>query len=179
MNRRRRNGVHLTRHALRYKASKWLKLNKNVAFNNPILTEVVGLDPFSRIDTSRVYQDVIVYWRKKFIDYYYKQKEAGLLDNLDSNTAWDILILNYNQNDSYVFLYDRKLGYYIQPSFDELEKIDKKRLEHQWKGICTVINEMQLFNARLLTNGIQKPVGELIEAGKSFDNLLTKSKSEL
>jgi len=179
VNKKHRNAVHLTRHTLRYKASQWLKLNKDIAFNNPILTEAVGLDPYSRIDTSRVYQDVICYWRKRFIQDYYKWKKAGQLDGLDRYRAWDLLLYNYNQNDAYVFLYDPKLKCYLQPGFDELEKMDKRRLDRQWKGIGTVIEEMQLFEARLiLPDGTRKPIGELLEAGHDFNNLLTRGKEE-
>jgi len=173
MKRKHRNAVHLTRHTLRYKASKWLKQNKNIAFNNPILTKALGLNPDSRIDTQRVYQDVIVYWRRKFIDFYYKQKKAGFLNEVDRYRAWDSMLYSYNQNDAYVFLYDRKVKCYLQPGFNELENMDKQRLERQWRGIGTVIEEMQLFDARLiLPDGTRKPIGELLEAGRDVNRLL-------
>ena len=173
MSRKKRNAINLTKHSLRYKASEWLHENKGVPFNNPILTEEVGLDPYSRIDTARVYQDVILYWRRKFIEFYYKHKEAGLLDGVDAYASWDLLLYNYNQNDAYVFLFDRKMKQYIQPGFDELEVMDKKRLNRQWKGINTVIDEMKLFKAQLiLSDGSKKPVTDLLKAGKSVDKLL-------
>jgi len=171
--RKKRSAVHLTRHMLRYKASQWLKQNKNVPFNIPILTEALGLDPYSRVDVARVYQDVILYWRKKFIEFYFKQKKAGFLDKLNCYESWDMLLYNYNQNDAYVFLFDRGLNCYLQPGFKELENMDKQRLNRQWKGIHTVIDEMSLFNAKLvLPDGSRKPVSDLLNAGKDVDKLL-------
>lgn len=142
-------------------------------FDNYILTQELGFNPEYRIHYVRVYQDVICYWRKKFIEFYHKQKQANLLKDIDRYSAWDLLLYNYNQNDAYVFLYDRKAKCYIQPDFKELENIDKNRLEKQWKGICSVIEEMQLFQADLvLSDGSRKPIGDLLEAGREVNNIL-------
>jgi len=173
MKKKKRNAVGLVSNPVRYKASVWLYNNKDTAFNNPILTEAVGLDPMSRNDCNKVYQDVICYWRNGFIEYYKNMKKAGRLEGYDCYQAWDNMLYNYNQNDAYVFLYDRKLGCYLQPGFKELENMDRKRLERQWHGIGTVIEEMQLFDASLvLSSGERVPIKELLKAGKKVDGLL-------
>lgn len=175
MGRRKRSPIELPYHPLRAKASKWLHDNKNVAFNNPILTEAIGLNPESRSDTQAVYQTVICSWRKHFIDLYKKWKKAGLLDGKNPNDAWDIMTYNFNQNDAYIFLYDRETGYYKQPDFSEIETMDRGRLEKQWKGIGTVIDEMMVCNAQLiLSDGTRKPITDLLKAGTKVDRLLDR-----
>jgi hypothetical protein len=169
--RKRRSPIHLTPNLLRFKASEWCKKNKNIAFDVPYFAKQLGLNPDSRSDYIKAY-NIILYWRNKFIKFYYKNKKAGLLDNLNANTAWDLLLYNYNQNDAYVFLFNRSMGYFIQPDFSELEKLDKERLEKQWQGIKTVIDEMCIYDATLLVGGTQKHINELISAGKQVDMLL-------
>jgi hypothetical protein len=172
---KKRNIVGLQEHPLRFKASEWLRKNFDEPFNIPILTEGLGLDSESRTDTSNVYHTVILYWRKKFIEFYKKQRKLEKLKDMDRYRAWDTMLYNYNQNDAYVFLYKRKTGSFIQPSFHELENMDRKRLNRQWKGIGTVIEEMQIMDARLmLPDGSTKSIDELLEAGKDVDKLLPK-----
>lgn len=154
-----------------YKISKWLHNNKNIAFNIPFLTEEIGMKPDSRKDCSYVY-NVLLRWRKAFIESYQKYKRAGQLDGMDRYEAWDTMLFNFNQNDMYVFLFDKKTGSFLQPSFDILEKMDKKRLQKQWKGINTVIEEMIIEDARLLTeHGIKSPI-DLLRGGKKITELL-------
>ena len=45
-----------------------------------------------------------------------------------------------------------------------------------YKLKCKTIKD---FLKSKFSNGFQKPVGELKEAGREFDNLLTKSKGEI
>lgn len=168
-----RTPVHMTRNMLRFKASKWLRKNKDVSFDIPLLTQQLGLDPNYRIHYQRVYNQVIKYWRKKAIEKFREWKESGLLpSNKNRYELWDIFTFNCNQNDFYIFLYDWKRKCFMQPGFDKLERMDKIRLEKQWKGICSIIEEMQVYDAHLLINGTQKPITELIDAGKKFQNLL-------
>lgn len=175
MGRKRRGTVPLRKHNLRFTASKWLKEHKDTPFNNPYLTEQLGLNPILRTDCSKVYQDVISYWRKKFIDEYRKYKKDGKLDGLNRYDAWDVMLYNYNQNDAYVFLFDRSTGSYVQPDFDELEEMDKFRLEQKWKGITSIISEMQLVDAQLIIpSGEKRPVSELLNASKKVGKLLNK-----
>ena len=170
---RRRSPVHMTRHTLRYKASSWMRKNKDLPFDTPYLTEQLGLNPDSRLDVKRVYNDVIKYWRIKALEKFKEWKEAGLFPN-DKNRyeIWNNFLYNCNQNDFYVFLYDWKLKCFMQPDFGKLERMDKRRLEKQWKGVCSIIEEMKLYDAHLLINGQQKPITELLEAGKKFQKLL-------
>jgi len=176
MKRKKRNPVNLKANTLRYQISKWCKTHKDEAFNVPILTEELGLNPDSFSDRNNVYR-CILYWREKFKDFYEKQKRIGTIDNMNRYEAWDTMLYNYNQNDAYVFLskYDKELRchYFVQPGFDMLENMDKRRLNKQWKGIKTVIEEMQLQDARLiLSDGSRQPITELLEAGKNVTELL-------
>lgn len=182
MNRKRRSPIHLTAHATRYRMSKWLKLNKSDYFDVPYLCEQIGMNPAFVSDRNKVYGGIL-YWRSRFINEYYKWKKAGKFEGKNRYDAWAVMLHNYNQNDAYVFLskWDKKLKtrYYIQPSFYELEAMDRKRLEKQWKGIGTIIEEMMLFDARLiLPSGERKPIRELLEAGKSVGELLNPHKEE-
>lgn len=163
---------------VRFKASKWCRLNKNEPFTIPLLTQYLGYNPDSRHDTNMVYTDVVLYWRNKAIEYYDVLKKYGLLNNMDHYQAWDVLLENYNNNDAYVFLYDDNRGSYIQPDMDELEQMDRKRLKKQWGGILSVMDEMKKIEALFLTNGIQLPVDRLQEAGQRFDGLLSNNKKE-
>ena len=157
---------------LRFKASAWLRKNRNKPFDIPMLTECLNMNPDSRRDTSRIYQDVIVYWRNKAIEYYKDLRKAGYLDSVDRFYAWNILTYNYNQHDAYVFLWDDNLRCYMQPGLEELEIMDKRRLQKQWHGILTVMDEMKEYDAKLLIGGVQKAVGELEEASRPVNILL-------
>jgi len=177
MGKKRRGTVPLRKNNLRYAASKWLKEHKNEPFNSPYLTEQLGLNPISRIDCSKIYQDVISYWRKKFIDEYRKYKKDGKLYGLTRYEAWDVMLDNYNKNDAYVFLSDydpdAKVHYFTQPSFHKVERMDMDRLEKQWRGIKTVVEEMQTYDAQLvLSDGKREPVSSLLKAGRRIDGLL-------
>lgn len=179
MGKKKRMPIHLKAYEVRYKISQWLKQNKNVLFNVPYLCGQIGLKPDSFSDRNKVY-GAIVYWRTKFISFYNKWKKAGKLKDMDRYQAWDIMLFNYNQNDAYVFLskFDKKTkaSYFIQPGFNELENMDRSRIEKQWKGIGTIINEMQIEDARLvLPDGSREPIDKLLKAGKSFDKLLPRS----
>jgi len=164
-----------------YKISKWCKLHYNdgTLFDVPMLCKQIGLNPDSRSDYNKVYS-IILSWRNGFIDFYNKLKITGMLDGMNRYEAWDTMLDNYNKNDAYVFLskYNKKekVKYFIQPGFVELESLDKKRLEKQWKGIGTVIDEMLVFDARLiLPDGSRKSVSELLKAGKKVDKLLPRN----
>lgn len=181
MGRRKRCPVNLNGRLLRYKASEWLRKNKGLLFNVPILCEELGFDPDNRHHYAKVYQGVIVYWRKKFLEFFEKSKKTGKLEGKNRYKAWECMIRNYNQNDAYVFLskFDKKyrVKYFVQPGFDMLENMDRKRLERQWKGIGSIVDEMQMEDARLvLPDGTRKPVQELIEASKKINDLLIESK---
>lgn len=178
MSRKRRNAVHLTAHGTRYRMSEWLYKHKNVPFNIPYLCEEIGMNPDSVSDRNKLYGSIL-YWRCRFKEEYDKAKKIGKLKDMDRYQAWNTMLFNFNQNDSYVFIskYDKKLKmhYFIQPSFYELEEMDRKRLNKQWKGIGTIIEEMQLEDARLvLPDGERKPISELLEAGKQINKLLLK-----
>ena len=139
----------------------------------------LGMDPDSRSDCSEVYNS-LKYWRDNGIKQFKKWEAVGIIPkDRERYTRWDIFLYNYNQNDAYIFLYDNENKYYIQPGFDELERMDKKRLQRQWKGIGTVIEEMIIYDNRLLTDGIQVPITELLDAGKQVDSLLDQHKGDL
>jgi len=166
------------------KMSKWCRLHYNdgTLFNVPSLCEELGMNPDSRTDYQKIY-GVIKSWRDGFISKYNKMKEAGALNDMTRYEAWDIMLHNYNKNDAYVFLsiYDKEgdCRYFIQPSFLDLEDMDKKRLERQWNGIMTVIKEMQILDARLvLPDGSRKPITELLEAGNDVNKLLKEGKDD-
>ena len=163
---------------IRYKASEWMRRNKDEPFTIPLLTEYLGLNPDSRKDTAMVYQDVILYWRKKALEYYNVLKKLGYLDNVNHYEAWDILLYNYNQSDAYVFLFDDDRSSYIQPNMKELEEMDRERIKKQWDGILSVMDEMKVEDALFLTDGVQLPVAELEQAGKKFDGLLGEAKED-
>jgi hypothetical protein len=164
---------------LRYKVSEWCKRNTGVSFDVPFLAKELGMNPDSRADCAKVYS-VIKYWRDKGIETFKHWVAIGIIPPGETRyIRWDVFLLNYNRNDAYIFLYDYDNEYYIQPGFDELERMDKKRLQHQWNGILTIIDEMQVYDTRLLIDGTQKPVTELLKAGKNVDMLLGKNKEEL
>ena len=163
---------------IRFKASEWLRRNKDEPFTIPMLTEYLGYNPDSRKDTNKVYQDVILYWRKKALEYYDILKKYGFLDNVNHYLAWDIFLYNFNMSDAYVFLFDDERGSYIQPDMMKLERMDRSRIKKQWDGILTIMDEMKETDALFLTDGIQLPVDELEQAGKHFDNLLDSKKKE-
>lgn len=164
---------------LRYKASEWCKRNRDTPFDTPMLAQALGMDPDSRSDCSRVYTSIIKYWRDEAIIQFRKWVKVGIIPlDKDRYSRWDIFLYNYNQNDAYIFLFDTKNKYYIQPSLDELERMDKKRLQRQWQGILTVIDEMKTYDNRLLLDGVQKPITELIEAGRGVDLLLDGKREE-
>jgi len=180
MKRKKRNPVNLKTNLLRYKISEWCSKHKDELFNVPLLTKELGLNPDSFSDRNQVYS-CILYWRNKFKEFYEKQKKIGTIDNMNRYEAWDTMLYNYNLNDAYVFLsrYDKEMNcyYFVQPGFDMLENMDKRRLNKQWKGIQTVIEEMQLQDARLiLSDGSRKPINELLEAGEHVSELLDSHK---
>jgi len=151
--------------------------NKDEPFTIPLLTEYLGYNPDSRHDTTMVYQDVILYWRKKALEYYNVLKKLGFL-NVNHYEAWDIFLYNYNQSDAYVFLFDDERSSYIQPDMIKLERMDRSRIKKQWDGILNVMDEMKVEDALFLTDGVQCPVAELEQAGKKFDGLLSEGKDE-
>lgn len=170
---RKRMPVALRMNNLRYKVSSWCKQNKDVPFDTPLLAKELGMNPDSRTDCAEIYNSVIKYWRDKGIETFKKWMDVGVIPkDKDRYVRWDIFLYNYNQNDAYIFLYDNNNGYYIQPGFDELERMDKKRLQHQWNGILTIIDEMITYDNRLLIDGVQRPVTDLLKAGKEMDGLL-------
>jgi len=161
---------------IRYKASEWMHRNKDEPFTIPLLTEYLGLNPDSRKDTAMVYQDVILYWRKKALEYYTVLKKLGFLNNVNHYIAWDIFLHNYNQSDAYVFLFDDERNSYIQPDMIKLERMDRSRIKKQWDGILNVMDEMKVEDALFLTDGVQLPIAELKQAGKKFNGLLSEGK---
>jgi len=161
---------------IRFKASEWMRRNKDEPFTIPLLTEYLGYNPDSRHDTTMIYTDVILYWRKKALEYYTVLKKLGFLDTVNHYEAWDIFLYNYNQSDAYVFLFDDDRSSYIQPNMKELEEMDRERIKKQWDGILNVMDEMKLEDALFLTDGIQLPVDELERAGKKFNGLLNEGK---
>ena len=178
MKRRKRNPVKVRSTAIGFKISKWCKLHYNdeTLFNIPILCEELGLNPDSRKDYNKVYNEIKIQ-RNGLILLYKKWKKLGKLKGMNCYVAWNIMLKNYNQNDKYVFLskYDKKIkcNYYIQPSFYELEEMDRNRLNNQWKGIISVMDEMKTVGAQLvLSDGKREPVENLLKAGKKVDNLL-------
>lgn len=174
---RKRMPVKLRANNLRYKTSDWCKRNKDTPFDTPLLAKELGMDPDSRSDCSELYNSVIKYWRDKGIEQFKKWDSLGIIPkDRDRYTRWDIFLYNYNQNDAYIFLFDNENKYYVQPGFDELERMDKKRLQRQWKGIGTVIEEMIAYDNRLLIDGSQMPITELLNAGKEVDALLDHHK---
>ena len=182
MKKRKRNAIGITYNPIRSKISRWCYNNKNELFNIPILTDEIGLDSNNYNDRTKVYNH-IVYWRNKFKDFYFKQKKAGVIDDMNRYEAWDTMLYNYNQNDAYVFLskYDteNRCHYFVQPGFDMLENMDKQRLNKQWKGIQTIMDEMKLEDARLiLSDGTRKPISDLLEAGKNVGELLGDGNAE-
>ena len=164
MSRRHRNAIHMTGRMIRYQVSDWLKHNKNTGFNVPFLCSELGLNPDSRSDCNKIYSGCILYWRNNFVKKYKEWKKVGKLSGMDRHEAWRIMLYNFNQNDAYVFLsrWDRKLNgkYYYQPlSLSELEKMDRARLDKQWKSLGTIIDEMGLMEAKLvLPDGSRKPI---------------------
>jgi len=161
---------------VRFKASKWMRINKDEPFTIPLLTEYLGYNPDSRHDTNMVYNDVIIYWRKKALQYYTILKKLGFLNNINHYEAWDILLYNFNQHDAYVFLFDDERSSYIQPDMIKLERMDRERIKKQWNGILSIMDEMKETEALFLTDGVQRPVAELEQAGKKFNGLLSEGK---
>ena len=161
---------------VRYKASEWMHRNKDEPFTIPLLTEYLGYNPDSRKDTAMVYRDVILYWRRKALEYYTILKKLGFFNNVDHYKKWNILLENYNNSDAYVFLFDDERGSYIQPDMFKLERMDRSRIKKQWDGILNVMDEMKEEGALFLTDGVQLPVDELERAGKKFNGLLSERK---
>lgn len=161
---------------IRYKASEWMHRNKDEPFTIPLLTEYLGLNPDSRKDTAKVYQDIILYWRKKALEHYNALKKLGFLNSMNHYEAWDSFLYNFNQSDAYVFLFDDERGSYIQPDMIKLERMDRSRIKKQWDGILSIMDEMKETEALFLTDGVQLPVAELKQAGKKFDGLLSEGK---
>lgn len=173
MGKRKRMPMNLRKNNLRFQVSSWCKQNKDIPFNVPYLAKELGKDPDSRNDCAEIYNSVIKYWRDKGIETFKKWIAVGVIPpDKDRYIRWDVFLYNYNQNDAYIFLYDSQNKYYIQPGFDELERMDKKRLQHQWNGILTVIDEMITYDNRLLIDGIQKPITDLLKAGQDVNKLL-------
>ena len=52
--------------------------------------------------------------------------------------------------------------------------MDIKRIDKQWKGIKTVIEDMQTVGARLvLSDGSREPVTKFLKASRKVDSLLS------
>jgi len=178
--RKKRTPVNTKSSLIRYRASSWFRRNKSSPFTVPFLTEQLGLNREKSKDVNLVYRDVICYWRKKaiksFIDI---KKQGGFPKGKTRNEIWDIFLRNLNQNDIYVFLFDHDCGYYVQPNFSELENLDRTRLIKQWKGIKTVLDEMDIYDARVLLDSKPKKVEELRDTGEKFDKALLQGKKEV
>jgi len=179
MKRKKRSPIKIRSNNIRYDMSKWCRRHHKdgTLFNIPLLCNELGLNPDSRTDYNKVYGN-IVSWRKGFIETYKKWKKLGLLDDMDKYEAWNTMLSNYNKNDAYVFLseYDTdvQVHYFIQPSFHKIERMDMSRLEKQWKGIKTIVEEMQTYDAQLvLTSGDRESVTKLLKASKNVDKLLS------
>ena len=178
MKRRKRTPIKIKPNDLRYRMSKWCKLHykDGTLFDIPLLCKELKLNPDSRNDYNKVYSNILS-WRNGFIEKYKEYKTAGQLIGLNKYEAWDTMLDNYNKNDAYIFLSkydpDAKVHCFIQPSFHEIERMDMNRLEKQWRGIKTVVEEMHVYDAQLvLSDGKRKPVDTLLKAGKKVDGLL-------
>lgn len=173
MGRRARSPVHLQANDIRYAMSTWCRRNHGKPFTVPALSMALGMNPDSRDDCTKIYGG-LKYWRDKAVEKFKKMVDQGILPrDADRYQRWDSFLLSYNNNDAYVFLFNRETGTYFQPNFKELEEMDRVRLSRQWHGILTVIDEMIVYDAQLaLSDGSKHPVRDLIDAGESVDRLL-------
>lgn len=167
---------------LRYKVSTvlrnhgWGKRKNPEEFNLPKLLEWLGLnyDPDNIHDRQEVYQKTICYWRKHFVPVFKFWLDIGDIKGEDRFEKWEIALANYNKHDAYVLFSrrERKNTYFIQPSFEEIEQMDHKRLNRQMKGILTILTEMKLYDARLLPS--KREVTDMLEDSKKFEQVYLK-----
>ena len=164
----------LNNEVLRSSVIRWIRTNgwnyPNVGtpFTAPFLTEEIGLDGANRFDVQRVY-NILRIMLKDAQKHYIKNN--GYFQGENKYENWDTFMHNLNANDIYVFIskYENKQRYYIQPSFQELEKLSYDRLRKQLKGLVTVVKEMVEYDEKLLTSG--RPAAELLDATKTVDNV--------
>lgn len=133
----------------------------------------IGIDYEPKIvkERNEVYYKVVEYWRRRGIHYWDELENRGIITgtNLDK---WNQFLWHYNGTwNAYIFLYDRKNGYYCQPGFAEKERIDHQRILRQIDGAISVLSEMGRYGERLLYTGSQTDIPKL---GKSMDALRRK-----
>lgn len=174
MSRKRRvpDGLNGRESILRHNASIALrnhgwgkKEGKPEKFNIPILLDWMGLDMDSAKDQRKVYSQVILYWRKRFTDWFKSMEFEGKIpEGANRHEIWDIVLENFNQNDKYLFFSKRKSTtdcFYVQPKLGQMERLDFGRLDKQMKSIVTILQEMEKTGDR-----------QLISSGKKVSGLL-------
>lgn len=85
---------------------------------------------------------------------------------------WENGLKSYNANDAFVLFSRREKGkppHFIQPSFAEIERIDKTRLNKQMKGIITILEEMKEFDRHLLP--ADRSVTPMLEDSKKLEQV--------
>ena len=141
------------------------KKGKPEKFNIPILLEWMGLSRDSAKDQRMVYSQVILYWRKRFTNWFKSMEFEGKLPkDVNRHEIWDIVLDNFNKNDKYLFYSKRKSTtdcFYVQPTLGQMERLDFGRLDKQMKSIVTILNEMEHTGDRTLISTGKKVSGML------------------
>jgi len=147
------------------------KEGKPEKFNIPILLGWMGLDMDSAKDQRKVYSQVILYWRKRFTDWFKSMEfDDTLPKDKNRHEIWDIVFDNFNQNDKYLFYSKRKSTtdcFYVQPTLGQMERLDFGRLDKQMKSVMTILHEMEKTGDRkLILSG--KKVSEMLGDGRKY-----------
>lgn len=146
------------------------KKDKPEKFNIPILLGWMGLDRDSAKDQRMVYSQVILYWRKRFTNWFKSMEFEGKLPkDVNRHEIWDIVLDNFNKNDKYLFYSKRKSTtdcFYVQPTLGQMERLDFGRLDKQMKSIVTILNEMEHTGDRTLISTGKKVSGMLKDGQK-------------
>lgn len=140
-------------------------------FNIPILLEWMGMNRDSAKEQRMVYQQVILYWRKKFTSWFKSMEFEGKIpEGANRHEIWEVVLKNFNHNDKYLFFSKRKSTtdcFYVQPTLGQMERLDFGRLDKQMKSIVTILQEMEKTGDRtLLTTG--KKVSGMLKDGKKY-----------
>lgn len=146
----------------------WQYPNMGTPFTVPYLTNELGLDPESRHDTNRVYQ-IIMYMRSQATKHYIKNR--GFFKGENKYENWDALMISLNNKDIYVFMAvrEKRQVFYIQPNFQELEKMDYERVLKHLGSLATVVTDMTERDEILLSSG--RPAAELLDASRTMKNV--------
>ena len=127
----------------------WLRRNKGIYFNKQLVCSDLGLDIS---EWENLYQ-CLLYWRKKFKEFYKIQDEKGLLQG-DRFQKWLLALRNFEVNyDIQPFYYEKGMNEYYVPHLADKEKISHQRILQWIKSSETIAEEMKIFDESMFITG--------------------------